>query len=65
MSQNQQLSASNMILDVLDALDLVLADMFALYVRTKNSIGAYIDTIFATITCCLTIKRRRFLRRRT
>ena len=37
MSQNQQLSASNMILDVLDALDLVLADMFALYVKTKNS----------------------------
>jgi starvation-inducible DNA-binding protein len=36
MSQNQQLSAPNTIEDVPDALTLLLAEMVALYVKTRN-----------------------------
>jgi DNA-binding ferritin-like protein len=65
MSQNQQLSAPNTIEDVPDALTLLLAEMVALYVKTRNFHWHVSRPRFPTITCCSTIRRRKFFRRQT
>jgi hypothetical protein len=48
--------------DVSAALNLLLADTFALYVKTKNSTGTCPARISATITCSWTSRPTRFSR---
>jgi hypothetical protein len=51
--------------DISAAFTTLLADMFALYIKTKDFTGTCPDHIFATTTCCSTNKASKFSRRRT
>ncbi len=51
--------------DVSGALNVLLADMIALYLKTKNFHCMFPDRIFATTICCWTSRAIRFSVQRT
>jgi starvation-inducible DNA-binding protein len=56
---------SDAVRDVASALNILLADIFGLYVKTKNSTGTCLVGIFGTTTSCSTSKPRKSSRRPT
>jgi hypothetical protein len=46
--------------EVIAHLNSLVADVFALYVKSKNFIGIFLEAIFVIITFCLTSKRPKF-----